>query len=136
MFCDEAIHEDSKVLNVSLGTKCDAWELNSNDSIVNLILWQIHEEFGQHTKDAYEFGHRTIYFPEWINGTEYKYIKQKQYLGNRHDINFENAMLRYPMVEAYTEFLCEYVMSSNDNKLQWCLLIKLQSDEIVGALQA
>ena len=45
-------------------------------------------------------------------------------------------MLSYPMVEAYTEFLREYVMSSNDNKLQWRLLIKLQSDEIVGALQA
>ena len=98
---------------------------------------QCHKEFGQHTKGAYKFGYGTIAFPEWIKTSVFNdYIKQKRYVGNRHDINFENAMINYPMVEAYTTFLRTYVMTRDDNKLQHRLLLKLQSDEICGALQA
>ena len=124
---DECVREEQKVLNISIGTERESWELSSKGSVVNAILRQIHKEFGHHKKDPYEFGHGTVAFPTWIRGTDYEWIKQKRYVGNRHDINFENAMLNFPMVAAYTGWLREFVMTSNDNKLQHRLLLKIKS---------
>ena len=125
LFCDEAIREETKILNISIGTDRAGWELNTNGNLVNAVMRQCHKEFGQHTKGAYEFGHGTIAFPEWIKTSVFNdYIKQKRYVGNRHDINFENAMINYQMVEAYTTFLRTYVMARDDNKLQHRLLLK------------
>jgi hypothetical protein len=137
LFCDECIREETKLLHISLGIDRCTWELNNSGNLVNAVLRQCHKEFGQHEKDAYEFGHGTVAFPVWFEKSDYtEYQRQKRYVGNRHDINFENAMINYPMIEAYTEWLRLYVMTADDNKLQHRLLLKLQSNEVVGALQA
>ena len=60
----------------------------------------------------------------------------KRYVGNRHLVNFENALICYYMAEKYQEWLKEHCMALEENKLQHRLYMKLHSEEIIAAIQA
>ena len=62
--------------------------------------------------------------------------KMKRYVGNRHLVNFENALVCYYMAEKYREWLKEHCMTLEENKLQHRLYMKLHSEEILAAILA
>ena len=85
----------------------------------------------QFTQDAYEFGHGAL-FRKWLRHKEqisgnsdhpvqHSDKKMKRYVGNRHPVNFENALICYYMAEKYQEWLKEHCMTLKENKLHYRL---------------
>lgn len=71
LFCDECVREETKLLNISIGKEKEKWELGSGGNLVNAVLRQCHKEFSGLKKDAYEFGHGTVAFLEWIKNRNF-----------------------------------------------------------------